>query len=98
MLFSSWGHCEGCVEDLDGDDVVSTHDLLALFEGWGPTQFEFAVGQDDCRGMLAPGYPADFVVLSDDIARVPASKIDCIKVLATILGGDIKYCHSSLKL
>jgi len=57
-----------------------------------------AVGQQDCRGMLAPGYPADFVVLSDDIARVPASKIYDIKVLATILDGDIKYCHSSLKL
>ncbi len=57
-----------------------------------------AVGQQDCRGMLAPGYPADFVVLSDDIARVPASKIYDTRVLATILDGDIKYCHSSLKL
>ena len=57
-----------------------------------------AVGQQDCRGMLLPGYPADFVLLSDDIARVPASKIYDIKVLATILDGDIKYCDSSLKL
>jgi len=57
-----------------------------------------AVGQQDSRGMLLPGYPADFVVLSDDIARVPASKIYDIKVLATILDGDIKYCHSSLNL
>ncbi|MCH8028136.1 MAG: amidohydrolase [candidate division Zixibacteria bacterium] len=57
-----------------------------------------AVGQQDCRGMLIPGYPADFVVLSDDIAGVPASKIYDIKVLATILDGDIKYCDSSLKL
>lgn len=57
-----------------------------------------AVGQQDCRGMLAAGYPADFVLLSDDIARVAASKIYDIKVLATILDGDIKYCDSSLKL
>jgi len=57
-----------------------------------------ASGQEHCRGYLLPGYPADFVVLSDDITKVAASKIYDIKVLATVLDGKIKYCHSSLPL
>jgi predicted amidohydrolase YtcJ len=57
-----------------------------------------AAGQQSCRGMLAPGYPADYVVLSDDIGRVPTSRIYDINVLATVLDGELKYCHSSLKL
>jgi len=58
----------------------------------------YAVGQEDCRGFLLDGYPADFVVLSDDICKLPATRIGDVHVLATILDGKIKYCHSSLKL
>ncbi|MFZ5980591.1 MAG: amidohydrolase [Candidatus Zixiibacteriota bacterium] len=57
-----------------------------------------AAGQEHCRGYLLPGYPADFVVLNDDITRVVASKLYDIKVLATVLDGKVKYCHSSLIL
>ena len=57
-----------------------------------------AVGQEHCRGRLLPGYPADFVVLSDDITTVAANKIYDIEVLATVLDGEIKYAPSSLKL
>lgn len=57
-----------------------------------------AVGQGHCRGYLLPGYPADFVVLSEDITRVAPSKIYDIKVLATVLDGKVKYRHNSLPL
>jgi hypothetical protein len=57
-----------------------------------------AAGQKHCRGRLLPGYPADFVVLSDDITKVSASKIYNIDVLATVLDGEVKYVHHSLKL
>jgi len=57
-----------------------------------------AVGQEHCRGRLLPGYPADFVVLSDDITKVPANKIYDVEALATVLDGDIKYVHRSVNL
>jgi len=57
-----------------------------------------AAGQEHCRGRLLPGYPADFVVLSDDITKVSANKIYDIEVLATVLDGEVKYVHNSLML
>lgn len=50
-----------------------------------------AAGQENCRGRLLPGYPADFVVLSDDITTVPADSIYDVQVLATVLDGEVKY-------
>jgi len=58
----------------------------------------FASGQEHSRGYLMPGYPADFVILSDDITKIAPSKIYNIEVLATIIDGKIKYCHHALSL
>ncbi|HUV31258.1 MAG TPA: amidohydrolase [Acidobacteriota bacterium] len=57
-----------------------------------------ACGQEHCRGYLLPGYPADLVVLSQDITRVAPTRIRDTEVLATILDGRVVYCHSSLAL
>jgi len=57
-----------------------------------------ASGETDRRGRLLPGYPADFVVLSDDITRVPVGRIYDTTVLATVLNGQVKYRHSSFWL
>ncbi|MGH8015033.1 MAG: amidohydrolase [Candidatus Zixiibacteriota bacterium] len=57
-----------------------------------------AVGQAHCRGRLLPGYPADFVVLSDDITKVSANRIYDVKVLATVLDGEVKFAASGMKL
>lgn len=56
-----------------------------------------ASGEAERRGRLLPGYPADFVVLSEDPTRASAGKIYDIRVLATVLDGQMKYCHSSLR-
>lgn len=50
-----------------------------------------ASGQSQCRGYLLPGYPADFVVLSDDPCRVAPGHIYDIEVLATVLDGRPEY-------
>ncbi|UCE23473.1 MAG: amidohydrolase [Candidatus Zixiibacteriota bacterium] len=50
-----------------------------------------AVGQQHCRGYLLPGYPADFVLLSQDITKVAPSRIYDTRVLATVLDGKVKY-------
>jgi predicted amidohydrolase YtcJ len=57
-----------------------------------------AVSQEHCRGRLLPGYPADFVVLSDDINKVPANSIYDIQVLATVLDGEIKFTAPGTQL
>jgi hypothetical protein len=57
-----------------------------------------AAGEEHCRGYLLPGYPADFIVLSEDLTRVPAGRIYDVQVLATFLDGRLKYRHSSLRL
>lgn len=51
----------------------------------------YAAFQEDDRGQLAPGYYADFVILSDDIMQVPASEMLDAEVVATYLGGVPVY-------
>ncbi len=46
-----------------------------------------AVGRGESLGRLLPGYKADFVVLSQDICRIPSSKIKKTKILATYFNG-----------
>ena len=43
------------------------------------------------RGRSAPGKLADLVVLSDDPALVPPEQIKDVRVMATILGGEIVW-------
>lgn len=47
-------------------------------------------GEHD-RGCLAPGFWADFVILSDDLLTVPHDKINSLKVCTTICGGEVVY-------
>ncbi len=51
----------------------------------------FAAHAENVAGSLAPGKLADFVVLSDDIFSMDPDKIPSIRVLATVLGGEIVY-------
>lgn len=56
------------------------------------------VGQQFEQGYLLPGYEADFVVLSDDIFKTAATKIDKIKVLATFFDGRPVYSTDQFKI
>jgi predicted amidohydrolase YtcJ len=51
----------------------------------------FAEFQEKEKGTLTPGKLADFVVLSDDIFRIPPAQIKNVKVEATYLGGKLVY-------
>ncbi len=51
----------------------------------------YAAFQENNRGQLAPGYYADFVILSDDIMQMPATEMLNAEVVATYLGGTPVY-------
>ena len=50
-----------------------------------------ATGTADHKGMLAPGFVADIVFLSADPTTAPASALGSIDVLATMVGGSLRY-------
>jgi predicted amidohydrolase YtcJ len=49
----------------------------------------YAESQDDIKGSLAPGKLADFDVLSDDIFHMDPVAIENVKIVITVLGGEI---------
>ncbi len=51
----------------------------------------YAEFQEREKGSITPGKLADFVVLSDDIFRIPPAQIKNVKVEATYLGGKLVY-------
>jgi len=51
----------------------------------------YAEFQEKEKGSITPGKLADFVVLSDDIFKIPPASIRNVKVEATFLGGKLVY-------
>jgi predicted amidohydrolase YtcJ len=49
----------------------------------------FAESQDDIKGSIAPGKLADFTVLSADIFAMDPVRIEAVKPVMTVLGGEI---------
>lgn len=50
-----------------------------------------ATGFGHEKGRLAPGYLADLVVLSADPTAVPSAAIGAIDVVATVVGGQVRF-------
>jgi len=55
---------------------------------WGNA---FATFDERTRGVLAPGYAADVVVLDRDLFTLPADSLDQARVRYTIVGGKVVY-------
>jgi predicted amidohydrolase YtcJ len=51
----------------------------------------YAEFQEKEKGSISPGKLADFVVLSDDIFKIPSAAIKNVKVVATFVGGKVVY-------
>ncbi len=51
----------------------------------------YAAFEEARKGILAPGYLADVVVLSKDIMTIPADEIPTADVVYTIVGGKVAY-------
>ncbi len=69
------------------EERISASDALACFTV-GPA---IACGQSSCRGKIEQGFPADLVILSDDISRASASRIEQTRVIATIFDGKLVF-------
>jgi len=51
----------------------------------------YAAHEEETAGSLSPGKRADFIVCSDDVFTVDPAAIPRIRVLATVIGGEIVY-------
>ena len=56
----------------------------------------YAEGKETDKGSITPGKWADFVVLSDDILAIPASRIEGVTVMQTVVGGETVYQEEAL--
>ena len=66
---------------LSRDEALKTYTINAAFSAF----------EEDIKGSLTPGKLADITVLSKDITKVPAKEILQTQVVATIVGGQVKF-------
>ncbi len=66
---------------------VTPEQALGLYT----TGAAFAAFDEDIKGSLVPGKLADIVLLSDDPTAVPPETITDIRVLKTIIGGEVVW-------
>jgi hypothetical protein len=69
------------------DEAVTAGQALRAWT-WGSA---YASRQEHAKGMIAPGLLADLVVLSEDPIAVSPERIAGLEVLATIVGGEVRY-------
>lgn len=69
------------------ENALSRGDALKGMTAWAAR----ASFEEDKKGSLEPGKAADFVMLDQDIMKVPAEKILATKVLATYIYGQALY-------
>ena len=69
------------------DEAITAEQALRAWT-WGSA---YASRQEHVKGSVAPGMLADLVVLSEDPTAVRPERIAGLEVLATIVGGEIRY-------
>ena len=69
------------------EQKLNIHQAIYAYT-WGAAYAEFA---ETTKGILAPGYLADFIVLDHDITHVTPADILQTKVMRTVVGGRTVY-------
>lgn len=67
------------------DEVVTVDDALRSFT----VDAAFATRQDDVKGMIAPGYLADLVIVDRDPYALEPEEFDAVETVATLVGGRV---------
>lgn len=69
------------------EQAVSVTEALKMWTIWAAK----SMGEERVKGSIEPGKYADMAVLSDDIFTMPKEGLKEVKVLKTILGGNVVY-------
>ena len=69
------------------EQAISVSEALKMWTIWAAK----SMGQANVKGSLEPGKYADLTVLSDDIFTMPEEGLKDVKVLKTIVGGNVVY-------
>ncbi len=69
------------------EQKISVDETVRAFT-WGSAYGEF---QENVKGTLEPGMLADFVILSDDIFTMDATKIGGVTVMVTVMDGRVVF-------
>jgi predicted amidohydrolase YtcJ len=69
------------------EQAVSVDEALRMLTIWSAR----AQGEDAIKGSIEPGKLADFVVISADVLAVPPAQLRDLKVLQTVVGGQLVY-------
>lgn len=69
------------------EQAVTVLEALKMWTVWAAK----AMGESDLKGSIEPGKYADMTVLSDDIFTMQKEGLKDVKVLKTIVGGDVIY-------
>ncbi len=88
-------YCAVNGKDLVGQPAEGWHPekLLTVeeaVEGYTQTS-AWASFEEEKKGVLAPGYWADFVVLEEDIFSIPPARIKDVGVWMTVMGGRVTF-------
>lgn len=77
---------------IGADEAVTVEEAIAMYT----TAAAYAAGEEHTRGSIAMGRLADLVVLGDDPRELDVTEIAAVPVLATMVGGQVRYRHESL--
>jgi hypothetical protein len=68
-------------------EAVTVTEALKMWTTWAAK----SLGEGDVKGSIEPGKYADMAVLSEDIFTMPKEALKDVRVLKTILGGEVVY-------
>jgi len=75
----------------EGQEKISLQDCIRAYTS-GSAYAEFEEGK---KGELKPGEYADFIILSDDLTKIPPKQYTKVTVLRTVVGGRTVYLRDS---
>ena len=71
---------------------------MGMHTGFGLTLYTrngaYAGFEEKIKGMLEPGKLADFIIIDRDVLQVPSDELKDVKVLQTLVGGELVYNSS----
>ena len=72
---------------LDPDEKVSREEALRLYTIWAARYS----GEEDTLGSIEAGKLADLVVLGGDFLTFPENDLDKLRILMTVMGGQVVH-------